>query len=284
MSKLSRRNFIKSAVALSSLPLVASATQTDTNHKEETLRFVHVTDSHMDLANSDSIEALELMVSYLNAKHTDLDFVLFGGDNFNNNAPKNSDALKFKEIISKLNTPAYLVRGNKESNPKNDSSINLQEFQNLFCRDKALQVVGKDWRVDTKGYTLLGLDSCIEGANNGRYSEETLSFAESVLKEKRPTIILNHHPYTNYFKGTDPKDIHKFVLNNTEETQKRLFTFDNLLLTLSGHKHIDSVINLHGTESIVTRGFIRPLDLDMYPMRLVEITNNKIQEKMIYTS
>jgi len=281
MSKISRRNFIKTAVALSSLPLIADATEPK---EAETLRFIHITDSHMDLSDSDSVEAMELMATFINENYKELDFVLFGGDNFNNNAPKNSDALKFKAIIERLHCPAYLVRGNKESSPKNDDAIRLQEFQTLFCSDKNLQLQGKDWKFSHKGYTILGLDSCVENANNGVYTEETLSFAESTLQEKKPTLILNHHPYTNYFKGSDPKDIHKYVLNNTLETQKRLFKFDNLLLTLSGHKHIDSVIDLHGTKTIVTRGFIRPLDLDMYPMRLVEIHNNKIQEKMIYTS
>ncbi len=35
--------------------------------------------------------------------------------------------------------------------------------------------------------------------------------------------------------------------------------------------------------NISRRGFIRPLDMDMYPMRYVEITDSKINEKLIYT-
>jgi len=280
MSPLSRRSFFTKAAALSTIPFLASAQE----KKHEKLSFVHVTDSHMDLEDSDSVEALELMVSFLNENYKDLDYVLFGGDNFNNNAPQKSDALKFQEIIQKLNAPAFVIRGNKESSPKDDNSINLKDFQEMFCAHKAMHVEGKDWVVEHKGYVLLGLDSCIENANNGRYTEETLRFAQKHLERAKPTIILNHHPYTNYYKGTDPKDLHKYVLNNTQETQKRLFGYKNLLLTLSGHKHIDSVTELHGTKTIVTRGFIRPLDLDMYPMRLVEIHNNKIQEKIIYTS
>ena len=272
---------MKKAVALSTLPLVATASQTK---EDETLQFIHVTDSHMDLADSDSVEAMELMVDFVNENYKELDFILFGGDNFNNNAPKNSDALKFKQIIEKLHCPSYLVRENKESSPKNDDAIRLPAFQAMFCAHKNLQVKGKDWKFSHKGYTILGLDSCVENANNGLYTEDTLHFAQTALKENKPTLILNHHPYTNYYKGTDPKDIHKYVLNNTDEAQKRLFKYDNLLLTLSGHKHIDSVIDLHGTKTIVTRGFVRPLDLDMYPMRLVEIKGNDIQEKMIYTS
>jgi len=281
MPNVTRRGFFKSAVALGAMPFMAKA---KTTKKAETLRFIHITDSHMDLGDSDSVEAMELMAKHINIHYKDLDFVLFGGDNFNNNVDGNADALAFKKIVDKLHCPTYHVRGNKEAHPKPDDAIHLDEFKSLFMSSNALKVEGKDWLLETKGYAFLGLDSCIEGANNGIYTEETIKFAESVLSSGKPTIILNHHPYTNYWKGTDPKDIHKYVLNNTEEVQKRLFGFENFILSLSGHKHIDSVININKTKAIVTRGFVRPLDMDMYPMRYVEITNNKITEKLIYTT
>ncbi|QOP42528.1 hypothetical protein FJR45_00570 [Sulfurimonas sediminis] len=280
MSQISRRNFLKSAVVAGAMPLMASA-QTDS---KKTLKFIHVTDSHMDLSDSDSVEAMQLMADFINKNYKDLDFVLFGGDNFNNNAPKESDALKFKEIADTLHCPYYTVRGNKESFPSGDKQINLQEFKNMFCSAKELHVEGKDWLLETKGYNILGLDSCIENHNNGAYTQETIAFAQKVLKQNKPTVILNHHPYTNYWGGTEEKDIHKYVLNNTLEVQKRLFPYPNLILTLSGHKHIDSVKEIQGTKVVVTRGFVRPLDLDMYPMRYVELNGNTIHEKLIYTA
>lgn len=275
--KISRRNFFKGAAALAAMPLMASETT-------ESLKFIHITDSHMDLGDSDSVDAMELMVEFINKSYKDLDFVVFGGDNFNNNVKGNADALAFKKIVDTLHCPTYHVRGNKEAHPKPDDAIHLDEFKTLFMADKSLKVEGKDWLLETKGYAFVGLDSCIEGANNGEYTKETMKFAESVLKLGKPTIILNHHPYTNYWKGTNPKDIHKYVLGNTEEVQKRLFNYDNFILSLSGHKHIDSVTEIRKTKVIVTRGFVRPLDLDMYPMRYVEIRDEKINEKLIYTT
>lgn len=280
MSNISRRNFLKGAAAVTTMPLASLASE----KPNQTLKFIHITDSHMDLSDNDSVEAMELMASFINKNYKDLDFVLFGGDNFNNNAPKKSDAIKFKEIADTLHCPYYTVRGNKESYPTPDKEINLQEFQELFCSSEALHVEGKDWLLPIKGYNVLGLDSCIENQNNGAYTKETIHFAQKVLQQNRPTLILNHHPYTNYWGGTEEKDIHKYVLNNTKEVQEKLFKYDNLLLTLSGHKHIDSVTEIQGTKVIVTRGFIRPLDLDMYPMRYVELNGNNITEKLIYTA
>ena len=281
MSNISRRGFLKSAMAISAIPLVSNASQ---EFKKETLKFIHVTDSHMDLSDENSIEAMKLLAAFVNENYKDLDFVLFGGDNFNNNAEGNSDAVKFKEIIEKMHCPSYVVRGNKESSPKPKDGMDLDTFKDMFCKDRALLVQGKDWMLEKKGYVVLGLDSCIEGANNGLYTQETIAFAKTAIKSSKPTIILNHHPYTNYWKGTEKKDIHKYVLGNTKEVQSEILSSSNVILTLSGHKHIDSVKELNGTKMIVTRGFIRPLDLDMYPMRYVEINDNKISEKLIYTS
>ena len=284
MKKISRRGFLKGAAAITTLPLLGSASEKNTQQKSNTLKFIHITDSHMDLADDDSVAAMKLAVAFINKNYPDLDFVLFGGDNFNNNVAGDKDAVVFKKICDKLTMPYYSVRGNKESSPKGDDEINLAEFQKMFVANRGLKTSGKDWLLETKGYNILGLDSCIEHQNNGKYTQETLAFAEKTLQNKKPTIILNHHPYTNYWGGTEEKDIHKYVLNNTQETQKRLFGYKNLRLTLSGHKHIDSHTKINDVSVVVTRGFIRPKDLDMYPMRYVEITENKINQKLIYTA
>jgi len=278
MSTISRRNFLQGSLALGISGVVSTkVTANDT----QTLKFIHATDTHMDLADESSVEAMELMVEFINNEHKELDFVLFGGDNYNNNVLDDKDALMFKQIVQKLHCPYYIVRGNKESSLYAKTS---SDFDALFLQDKNLHKSSKDWMVQTKGYQILGLDSSIEKHNNGAYTQETIAFAQNALKSKKPTIILNHHPYTNYWKATEKKEIEKYVLGNTKEVQEKLFKYPNLILTLSGHKHIDSVTQIQNTKVIATRGFIRPLDLDMYPMRYVEINNGNILEKLVYTS
>jgi Icc protein len=92
INNISRRGFFKTAVALGAMPLMAN---TDTVAQK--LKFIHVTDSHMDLADKESVDAMKLMVEFVNTEYKDLDFVLFGGDNFNNNVVGNADALEFKK-------------------------------------------------------------------------------------------------------------------------------------------------------------------------------------------
>jgi len=102
MSTLSRRNFIKSAVVFSAASVLSTSVSAQSAN---TLKFIHITDSHMDFSDVASVEALELMVSHLNKNYKDLDFVLFGGDNYNNNVDDNKDAVLFKYIVEKLNCP-----------------------------------------------------------------------------------------------------------------------------------------------------------------------------------
>ncbi len=283
MPNLSRRTFLKTTAALTAaLPLAADAKE---EHTAQSLKFIHITDSHMDLQDSDSVEAMKIAVTFINRNYKDIDFVLFGGDNFNNNVPGDKDAKTFKSIINTLHCPAYLVAGNKEVSPKpRGDKQNFEDFANMFFDRKDMHIVGRDWMIEKNGYTVLGLNSNIDNQNNGRYTKETINFAKKVLAKGKPTIILNHHPYLNYWRGTDPKDIHKYVLGNTDEVKEELFRYENLLLTLSGHKHIDNESTIYGTKAITTRGFIRPLDLDQYPMRYVELNGTNITHKLIYTA
>jgi Icc protein len=277
MEELSRRDFLKSAALVATMPLMATADEA------KSLKFIHVTDSHMDLSDPDSIDAVKLMVEYINTNYKDLDFVCFGGDNFNNNVVGDKDALLFKKITDQLNCKTIHVRGNKESSQIPDDTLSLAKFQKLFVDGKGCIKSGKDFAYEKNGYIFLGLDSCIAGKNNGAYTKETIAFAKKMLTKGKPTIMMNHHPYTNFWGETNEKLIHNYILNNTKEVQKELFGYDNLILTLSGHKHVDSVKELQGTKVIATRGFIRPLDMDMFPMRYVELQGNKISEKLIYT-
>ncbi len=164
MATLSRRDFFKGAAAIAGTPLVAGEAKQE-KPKHNSLKVVHITDAHMDLSDPDSVEALKMAVSYLNKHYTDLDCVLFGGDNFNNNMKADSDDLVYKKIVEKLHCPVYHVRGNKESSPANDNRIRLEEFKKLFMSYPGMTVEGKDWAVEINGHLILGLDSCIENAN-----------------------------------------------------------------------------------------------------------------------
>lgn len=276
-----RRWFMKTAAVAGVIPFVAQAGENKKN--VPTLKIIHATDTHMDLANEASVESMKLLVKHINTNYKDLDFVVFGGDNFNNNVPGDKDAKLFEEIVSRLHCPSLLVRGNKESSPKPADGVDVNGFAKLFFNREGMKVHGKDWVIMKKGCQILGLDSSIEGKNSGLYTKETIAFAKKMLDTGFPTIIVNHHPYTNYWNGTEAEDIEKYVLGNTDKIQKALFGYKNLVLTLSGHKHIDAVNKIGHVNVVATRGYKRPLDANRYPMRYVEVSGFDVLEKLIYT-
>ncbi len=120
MESISRREFLKNgALGLAGCTLASSfvGCQSSPTTQDGYLRFIHVTDTHLDLGNPKTVTWVEMLIDKINREFSSVDFVLFGGDNFNNNVPGNSDALKFKKIAADLKCPWFSVRGNKESTP-----------------------------------------------------------------------------------------------------------------------------------------------------------------------
>ena len=290
MNKETRRDFLKKGalgLAAGALgPGLAACGGSKKPEKGETLRLLHVTDTHLDLGIPETVKWMEMLAEKIDRDFKDVDFVLFGGDNFNNNVPGLKDAERFKKILSALQVPWYSVRGNKESSPKpKGDPLDRKDYARMFFSSD-LEVSGRDWKLVKGNFAVLGVDSTLEQHGNGLFSPESLAFVEKELKEnpKRRHILLDHHPYSNFWGGTDKKDIHKYVLGNAGEVRKRLFKYPNLVLTLSGHKHLDHVSREGHLTVIATLGFIVPQDRansDDHRFRLVEIEGDTIRQKLV---
>ncbi len=290
MAKETRREFLKKSAALGLAagtlgPALAGCGRSEPGGKGGTLRFLHVTDTHLDLKIPETSAWLEMLVKKIARDFRDVDFVLFGGDNFNNNVPGRKDAERFKKILSGLPIPWYSVRGNKESTPKPAGDpLNQSDYAKMFFPPE-IEVHGRDWKLTKGDFVVLGVDSTIEGRGNGVFSPATLSFVEKELRENpgKKHILLDHHPFSNFWGGKEKKDIHKYVLNNAEDVRKRLFKYPNLVLTLSGHKHLDHVSREGHLTEIATVGFIvpqNPADSDDHRFRLVEIRGETITQRL----
>ncbi len=293
MTSTTRRSFLKhGAVVLAAgaagSRLAGSSSQAahGSSRKGETLRFIHATDTHLDLGKPDTVRWMEMLVEKINRDFSSIQFVLFGGDNFNNNVPGKDDALRFKRIVDRLKMPWYSVRGNKESCPKpEDDALGQRDYAEMFFPSD-LKVVGRDWKLDKGRYTILGIDTTLTQENNGVYTPESLSFVQAELKShpERRYVLLNHQTYGNFWGSTDEADIHKYVLGNVDEVKKRLFGYRNLTLTLSGHKHLDHVGRSGSVRVIATPGFVVPQDpdnLNDHRFRYVELRDGNVTEKLV---
>ena len=291
MKPISRRNFLKTGMLglasytiasrlIGSVPAIASKGHAPlSSPRDADLRFLHVTDTHLDLGKPETVTWVERVVERINKDFPHADFVVFGGDNFNNNVPGKKDAETFKKIADSLKCPWYSVRGNKESSPKPETDpLNQKDYEKMFFTP-SIKVSGRDWSLEKGSYTILGIDTTIEHHKNGLFTKESLDFVETQLKNNkdRHFIILNHHPYWNFWGGKEQADIHKYVLNNADEVKKRLFKYPNLRLTLSGHKHLDNVIKEGNVTVISTLGFIVPQGAEKdHQFRFVEMKEGNI--------
>ncbi len=287
MESISRREFLKNgALGLAGCSLASgfAGCRSLPTSQDEHLRFIHVTDTHLDPGSPKTVSWVEMLVDKINSEFSVADFVLFGGDNFNNNVPGNSDALKFKNIADGLKCPWYSVRGNKESTPRPEGDpLNQGDYARMFFPSD-LKLSGRDWKLDRGKYTILGLDTTIEQNNNGIFTPDTLDFVEKELKTNpnRYYILLNHQTYWNFWGGTDKGDIHKYVLNNVDEVKKRLFGYPNLKLTLSGHKHLDHVGQSETVKVISTLGFVVPQNSENdHRFRFIEIKDDAVTQKVV---
>ena len=129
------------------------------------------------------------LVQYL-IKHSPdyghFDAVIFSGDISDDGSP-NSYAY-FKEIISSLKVPIYVVPGN------HDLRENMRKAflsKGYFPKEGRL-----NWHRSIGDIHLIGLDSLKEGFGEGELDADTLSFLSSTLAKlnNTPVLLMLHHP------------------------------------------------------------------------------------------
>ena len=77
------------------------------------MRFIQVTDTYFSQYDKTTVNRLENLVNEINSEKN-VEFVVFTGNNIAK--PKTEDVENFVKIANKLNTPYYIVLGNKDVN------------------------------------------------------------------------------------------------------------------------------------------------------------------------
>lgn len=288
---ISRRTVIKAGLATSAAAALGCGAKPKSASRSPSpakpVRFIHITDTHVDLGNQDSISQLERFAALVAKDYADIDFVLMGGDNFNNNVAPGEDASQLKALLSPIQAPIFAVRGNKESHHALDPrGYSLSDFQRDF--GEGLSWTGRDWKLDAGSVTILGIDTTIDGQDNGLFAAKSLQFVESELtaNPNQPHLLLSHHPYQNFWGGTEEPDLHKYVIGNADEVHRRLFPHDNLIATLAGHKHLDDVSTINNTTVISTVGFIVPQagNQDDRRFRVITMQGTSLEQQLVSTA
>ena len=196
--------------------------------------FIQITDTHivpkgqLAYGRSDTATALECAVSTIN-DHLPLlgedDCAIITGDLTDHGTPEEYDRLK--AIMAPLTLPWLAIPGNHD---------HRETMRAAFIDQDWMPPSGPiEWRRDFGTFTLIGLDTLLDGAHYGALSREGFSFVDRVLSEigDQPAVIATHHPWM--LSGIRAMDADN--LRNGAPLMERLQAHPGTVRMISGHVH-----------------------------------------------
>lgn len=196
--------------------------------------FIQITDTHivapgqLAYGRSDTAEALRRAVATINAKLSVLDgigCVIVTGDLTDHGTPE--EYAHFATIMSELDLPWQAVPGNHDRR---------DEMRAAFSPAPWMPEDGPiHWVRDFGPFSVICLDTLLEGAHHGELSPEGLAFLDVALAAigSQPAVIATHHPWMH--SGIPAMDADN--LRNGAAILARLETHPAPVRMISGHVH-----------------------------------------------
>ncbi len=292
---LSRRSFVKyglgigKAVFIGGL-LVGNFTGCTTASKKDkeakasrktNTKFAHITDTHVTFTGRNGTALLEEsfdifrdIIDQIN-EMGDIDFILFGGDNINNTDPGTKGFDEFMSILSSVKVPYFAQFGNREVSPiPPETALSKKQYAGKM-KGHGLDIGNYSWSVSpVSGLRILGLDTTIEGHDNGEIPKEGLKWIKKEI-EKYPNdtiITLSHHLLLPTWGNRDiPKWKKKYLLKDYQEVNAILGAAPQVKTCLMGHHHVSRVQTVNGLHYIASPAAVQ------YPhaFRTISINDNE---------
>ena len=292
---LSRRSFVKyglgigKAVFIGGL-LVGNFTGCTTASKKDkeakagrktNIKLAHITDTHVTFTGKngtalfkESFDIFRDVIGQIN-EMDDIDFILFGGDNINNTDPGTKGFDEFMNIMSGVRIPYFAQFGNREVSPIPPGIALTKKQYAGRMKGHGLDTGNYSWSVSpVPGLRLLGLDTTIEGHDNGKIPEEELKWIKEEIA-KHPSdmiVILSHHLLLPTWGNRDiPKWKKKYLLKNYQEVNAILDAAPQVKACLMGHHHVSKIQTVNGLHYIASPAAVQ------YPhaFRTISINDNE---------
>lgn len=196
--------------------------------------FIQITDTHIvpegELAygHSDTARALTDAVDTINAILPRLDRVecaIITGDLTDYGTP--AEYARLKTLMARLDLPYMAIPGNHDAR---------EAMREAFAGEDWMPRRGPiQWARDFDDFTLIALDTLVEGAPHGVVCDEGLAFLDRMLAalEARPVVVATHHPWMH--SGVREMDTNN--LHNGDLLLERLEAYDCSARMVSGHVH-----------------------------------------------
>jgi len=273
---LSRRSFVKRGIAIGQAIFIGgvlvgnftgctTASKRDKETKagrKKNIRFAHITDTHVTFTGKngtalkeESFNIFRDMIDQVN-EMDDIDFILFGGDNINNTDPGTKGFDEFMNIMSSVKVPYFAQFGNREVSPIPPGIALSKEQYAEKMKGHGLDTGNYSWSVSpVPGLRILGLDTTIEGYDNGEIPEEELNWIKDQIS-KYPTdiiITLSHHLLLPTWGDRDiPKWKKKYLLDNYQEVNAIIEGAPQVKACLMGHHHVSKIQTVNGLHFIAS--------------------------------
>lgn len=196
--------------------------------------FIQITDTHivapgaLACGRSDTATALRRAIDTINAKLPLLrgvDCVIITGDLTDHGTAE--EYTHFRTLIAGLDLPFLAVPGNHDQR---------EPMRAAFGGTDWMPAEGPiHWRRDFGPFTLIGLDTLLEGAHHGALSQDGFAFVDTALTDlgDTPVVIATHHPWVH--SGIPAMDADN--LRNGAALLDRLEAYPGPVRMISGHVH-----------------------------------------------
>jgi 3',5'-cyclic AMP phosphodiesterase CpdA len=198
----------------------------------------HISDPHITAAADEAADRLRKAVEHIARLPARPDVVLITGDCVNNGAPREYE--RFRELISPLTMPVYVVPGNHDDRDNLARAVGEQGESPL---DGFVQYVVGAWPV-----RLIALDTHVPGQGGGLLCERRLAWLDERLGEQpeRPTVIFMHHP--PFLVGLAPID--QIGLGGASAFGAIIARHPQVEAILAGHIHMMAARRYRGTVAV----------------------------------
>lgn len=284
MKIISRRDFLKiSAFTVATIFTQSRLPIFSSGKTFKPFKFAFIPDIHLSSSRFDDwIMKNESLILYQDAikliNEQDLDFVLFGGDQIDNQNRDLSDLSMFIDVICQLEKPYYVLFGDREARLNNNYS--KEDFAVEFRRNGFITKGRTYWdHKPVEGLELIGLDSSVINKMDGEVSPDQLVWLASKLRESNQNfkIIALHHPLIPASDETAFLNGKGFQLNNSSTIIDIINRAGNVDLILSGHHHINYITTNNNVH------YVNSPSISTYPceFRIIEVTDTFIEIKNV---
>lgn len=196
--------------------------------------FIQITDTHivapgaLAYGRSDTATALRRAVETINARRPlldGIDCVIVTGDLTDHGTPE--EYAHFATLMGDLALPWQAVPGNHDQRAP---------MRAAFGDAPWMPEKGPiHWQRDFGPFSVIGLDTLLEGAHHGALSPEGFAFVDAALMDigSKPVVIATHHPWMH--SGIPAMDADN--LRNGAELMARLEAHPGAVRMISGHVH-----------------------------------------------